>query len=251
MLDAGARVGPPGRHRSRRRLGWRSVGPAAATRAQRAAAPGGRPVRPLHADDPRGVVDFAAVVASLLARLITKAAARSSTSTSPTGWPLEDPALWAIDPRGAAARALSRRYRFGVGRRSGAGKRRLGADRARWRGQAAPASLPRRPALAGDGVGGVQGAQVGPAEAAVGRETVAVDLEEVDDGAVGFDDAHTVLDRRRDVEASLGVEAEAIAATAARRSITHSRPPSGSSRCRPTASTTTSRPSRSSAMPLQ
>ena len=40
---------------------------------------------------------------------------------------------------------------------------------------------------------------------------VAVDLEEVDDGAVGLDDADAVLDRRRDVVAAVGVDAEPVA----------------------------------------
>ena len=65
--------------------------------------------------------------------------------------------------------------------------------------------------VAGDRVGRVEGAQVGAAEAAVGREAVALELEEVDDGAVGVDDADAVLDRRRDVEAAVGVEAEPVA----------------------------------------
>src|SRR3954462_5562518 len=68
---------------------------------------------------------------------------------------------------------------------------------------------------AGNRVGDVERAQVGTAEAAVRAEARAFDRPEVGDRAVGLDDADAVLDRGRDVEASVGVEAEAVAAALA------------------------------------
>ena len=105
---------------------------------------------------------------------------------------------------------------------------------------------------AGERVGREQGAEIGAAEAAVGGEAVAVDREEVDDGAVGVDDADAVLDGRRHVEAAVDVEAEAVAAAAAEgldhplaRAVGMRR---AAARAR---STTTRLPSGSNAMPLQ
>src|SRR3954468_6940844 len=71
-----------------------------------------------------------------------------------------------------------------------------------------------RHALEGDdvtreGVGREQRAQVGAAEAAVRRQALALDGQEVDHGAVAIDDADPVLGRRRDVRATVRVVAEA------------------------------------------
>ena len=62
------------------------------------------------------------------------------------------------------------------------------------------------------GVCGEQRAVAGAAEAAVGGDAVAGDLEEVDYLTVAVDHAYAVLDGRADVVAALGVEAEAVAA---------------------------------------
>src|SRR6476469_4089937 len=62
-------------------------------------------------------------------------------------------------------------------------------------------------------VGGEQRAQVGPAEAAVRGEALALDGQEVDHRAVGVDDADPVLAGRRHVGTAVDVVAEAVATT--------------------------------------
>jgi hypothetical protein len=76
--------------------------------------------------------------------------------------------------------------------------------------------LPRHDA-AGDGVGGVEGPQVVATEATVRGQSLALDLEEVDDLPVGVDDAHAMLDGRRDIRPAFGVEAETVARAAPER----------------------------------
>ena len=103
------------------------------------------------------------------------------------GWPLDDPERWARD-LAARLRALNgvtghaRRF----GRSGGAGPGR--------EGEAGRRHALERDEVAGDRVGDEQRAQVGAAEAAVGAEALALDRPEVDDRAVGLDDADAVLD---------------------------------------------------------
>src|SRR5882762_3467143 len=64
----------------------------------------------------------------------------------------------------------------------------------------------------GEGVRRKQRATVVTAEAAVRREPFAGDREPLDDRTVAVDHQHTVFDRGADIEASVDVEAEAVAA---------------------------------------
>ena len=192
----------------------------------------------VHVDDPTGVVDFAAVLRRLdtldyqgtaLGRVLRPARQRLAARRPR-----------ALGPRSRRARARADALtRYDSPGHVGSGRPGVGM----------PSNATTRP---GSASVDEQRAQVVAAEAAVGGEALAVDREEVDDRAVGIDDADAVLDRRRDVEATVGVEAEAVAAAGPERLDDPLAAPVGGTRVAArAASTTTTVPSGSNAMPLQ
>ena len=141
----------------------------------------------LHVDDPRGVVDFAAVAARLRPRLRRPLLGRVLRSPR-AGLGPRRPRAWALDLAGPPALPCDPRLCLVpcARMRSAPARERpvVQAGPRRQREARGRHAFPRDD-VAGDRVGRVEGAQVGAAEAAVGREPLAVDLEEVDDGAVG------------------------------------------------------------------
>ncbi len=190
----GARRAPARRHRSRRRLGRRPVR-AARARRSRAAAPGQAGPHAGARRRPDRRRRLRRGVPPARASSTTAASSASSTSTSPT--------TAGRSPTPSSGRAISRAALLTL---TDAGRARPVAASP---GVGMPSNATRLPGSAS--VTNSVRRSSPPKQQFVVRPSPSI-CEEVDDGAVGVDDADAVLDRRRDVEATVGVEAEAVAA---------------------------------------